>query len=142
MVAVFAVLAGACGSSTGPTTDLILNGRWSGVLGAGSGGGRALRITWTVSQNGTRLSGPVTVSTSPAVTPIVFDGTLSGDMSRSVVTMALAARNASSACAINGTGTAMASVIAIDGTLDVTFTGCDGLDLQPPNNHRVTLTKQ
>lgn len=142
MVAVLAALAGACSSSTGPTTDLILNGTWSGVLGAGSGGGRALRITWTISQSGTRLSGPVTVSTSPAVTPIVFDGTLTGDMTRSQVTMALAARNESSACTINGTGTAMASVLAIDGTLDVTFTGCDGLDVQPPGTNRVTLTKQ
>jgi len=56
--------------------------------------------------------------------------------------MALAARNGSSGCAINGTGTATPSVIAIDGTLDVTFTGCDGLDVQPPTSNRVTLTKQ
>ena len=49
LVALLAVLAGACGSETGPTTDLILNGTWSGGLGAGSGGaGRALRITWTI----------------------------------------------------------------------------------------------
>lgn len=142
MVAMLAALAGACSSATGPTTDLILAGTWSGNLGQGSGSGRALRVTWTLSQNGTQLSGPVTVSTSPAVAPIVFDGTLSGSLSRSQVTMTLAARNGSSGCAINGTGTAAASILAIDGTLDVTFSGCNGFDVEPPNSNRVTLTKQ
>jgi hypothetical protein len=142
MVAVLALLAGACSSATGPTTDLILAGTWSGTLGAGSGGGRALRITWTISQTGTRLSGPVSVSTSPAVAAIVFDGTGTGTLTRSQLTMTLAARNGSSGCAVNGTGTAAASILAIDGTLDVTFTGCDGLDVEPPAGHHVTLAKR
>jgi len=142
LVAVLAALAGACGSATGPTTDLILAGTWSGDLGAGSGGGRALRVTWTISQDGTQLSGPVTVSTSPALTPIVFDGTLTGSLSRSQVTMTLAARNGSSGCAINGTGTAAAGILAIDGTMDVTFAGCDELRVEPPNSNHVRLTKQ
>lgn len=100
LVAVLAALAGACGSATGPTTDLILAGTWSGDLGAGSGGGRALRVTWTISQDGTQLSGPVTVSTSPA------------------------------------------GILAIDGTMDVTFAGCDELRVEPPNSNHVRLTKR
>ena len=142
LVALLAILASACSSATGPSTDLILTGTWSGTLGAGSGGGRALRIAWTISQNDLQLSGPVTVSTSPAVSPIVFDGTITGGFNRSSqLTVALTARHGSSGCVVNGTGTAAATINTIDGTLDVTFTGCDGLDVQAPNSNRLTLTK-
>ena len=143
VIALLGALAASCSSATGPETDLILAGTWSGTLGAGSGGGRALRVTWTIAQNGLQLSGPVTVSTSPAVTPITFDGTITGTSSRSSqLTLSLAARNAASGCAVNGAGTAAGSVLTIDGTLDVTFTSCDGLDVQPPGSNHLTLTKQ
>ena len=142
VIAFLGALAASCSSATGPETDLILAGTWTGTLGAGSGGGRALRVTWTIAQNGLQLSGPVTVSTSPAVTPITFDGTITGNLSRSSqLTLSLAARNSASGCAVNGTGTAAGSVFTIDGTLDVTFTGCGGLDVQPPASNHVTLTK-
>jgi len=142
VIALLGALAASCSSATGPETDLILAGTWSGTLGAGSGGGRALRVTWTIAQNGLQLSGPVTVSTSPAVTPITFDGTITGTSSRtSRLTLSLAARKGASGCAVNGTGTAAGSVLAIDGTLDVTFTGCDGLDVQPPASNHMTLAK-
>jgi hypothetical protein len=143
VIAFLGALAASCSSATGPETDLILAGTWSGTLGAGSGGGRSLRVTWTIAQNGLQLSGPVTVSTSPAVAPITFDGTITGNLSRSSqLTLSLAARNSASGCAANGTGTAAGSVSTIDGTLDVTFAGCDGIDVQPPNSNHLTLTKQ
>jgi len=31
---------------------------------------------------------------------------------------------------------------SISGTLDVTFSGCEGLDLQPPGSNQLTLTRQ
>ena len=143
VIALLGALAASCSSATGPETDLILAGTWSGTLGAGSGGGRALRVTWTIAQNGLQLSGPVTVSTSPAVAPITFDGTITGTSSRSSqLILSLAARNAASGCAVNGAGTAAGSVLTIEGTLDVTFTSCDGLDVQPPGSNHLTLTKQ
>jgi|KBSSwiStaDraftv2_1062776.scaffolds.fasta_scaffold94993_2 hypothetical protein len=142
VIALLGALVASCSSATGPETDLILAGTWSGTLGAGSGGGRALRVTWTIAQNGLQLSGPVTVSTSPAVTPITFDGTITGSLSRtSQLTLSLAARDAASGCAVNGSGAAAGSVLTIDGTLDVTFTSCDGLEVQPPASDHLTLTR-
>ena len=34
------------------------------------------------------------------------------------------------------------NLIAIDGTMDVTFAGCDELRVEPPNSNHVRLTKQ
>jgi hypothetical protein len=80
MCLLVAPIAG-CGSSTAPSQNLNLTGTWAGVVGSGSGGGRALRVTWTASQSGSRVSGPATLLTSPAVTDQTFSGTMSGSLS-------------------------------------------------------------
>jgi len=139
----------ACGGSPdAPSQNPALNltGTWSGVVGAGSGGGRALRVTWTVNQNGSNLSGPVTLLTSPAVTDITFSGALTGtlagsQLSLNYVTMPGAVPGLAN-CSASGTGSATATSSTISGNLDVSFVSCDGLGLQPPANNQLTLTRQ
>ena len=139
----------ACGGSPDAATQnpaLNLTGTWSGVVGAGSGGGRALRVTWTVSQAGANLSGPVTLLTSPAVTDVTFSGALTGTLTGSQLSLTYVtmpgAVPGSANCSASGTGSATATSSAISGNLDVSFVSCDGLGLQPPANNQLTLTRQ
>jgi len=46
-----------------PAPPVDLSGTWFGVIGQGSGGGRALRVTWTATQDGSTASGPASVLT-------------------------------------------------------------------------------
>jgi hypothetical protein len=139
----------ACGGSAdAPTQNPALNltGTWSGVVGAGSGGGRALRVTWTVSQTGGNLSGPVTLLTSPAVTDVTFSGALTGTLTGSQLSLTYVtmpgAVPGSANCSASGTGSASATSTAISGSLDVSFVSCVGLGLQPPASNLLTLTNQ
>ena len=139
----------ACGGSPDAPSQnppLNLTGTWSGVVGAGSGGGRALRVTWTVSQTGGNLSGPVTLLTSPAVTDVSFSGALTGTLTGSRLSLTYmtmpGAVPGSANCSASGIGSATATGSAISGNLDVSFVSCDGLGLQPPANNQLTLTRQ
>jgi len=148
VLSVLALTIGACGGySSAPSQNPLLNlaGTWSGFVGAGSGGGRALRVTWTTSQTGSNLSGPVTLLTSPAVTDITFSGTLTGTLTGSQLSLTFmtmpGAVPGSANCSASGTGSASATSTAISGSLDVAFVSCNGLGLQPPANNLLTLTK-
>ena len=149
VLSVLASTIGACGGSLNAHSQnplLNLAGTWSGFVGAGSGGGRALRVTWTASQTGSNLSGPVALVTSPAVTDITFSGTLTGTLTGSQLSLTVmtmpGAVPGSASCSASGTGSASATSTAISGSLDVSFVSCDGLGLQPPANNLLTLTKQ
>jgi hypothetical protein len=148
-IAVFALaitIAGCGGSMTAPSgSSLDLSGTWSGVVGSGSGGGRALRVTWTASQTGRHVFGPAIVSTSPAVNAVSFAGTLTGDLDGSQLSLTFTAPPGSVAgfqsCTASARGTAVAGSGTISGTLDVTFASCDGVDVEPPSRNEFTLTK-
>ena len=145
--ALAATLAGCSGSSAGPSTNSVnLSGIWTGAVGAGSGGGRALRITWLVNQAGDIVSGMATVSTSPAVTDITFSGMLGGSIAGSRVLLTFNAPRGSvpgaADCSVTGTGFADVSGGAVAGALDIVFASCDSLGLQPPASDQMTLTKQ
>jgi hypothetical protein len=90
VLSMLALTIGACGGSPpapSQNPSLNLTGTWSGVVGAGSGGGRALRVTWTASQTSSNLSGPATLLTSPAVTDITLSGTLTGTLTGSQLSL-------------------------------------------------------
>jgi hypothetical protein len=149
VLSMLALTIGACGGSPAAPSQnpsLNLTGTWSGVVGAGSGGGRALRVTWTASQTSSNLSGPATLLTSPAVTDITLSGTLTGTLTGSQLSLTYVTMPGgvpgSANCSASGTGSAIATSTTISGTLDVSFASCDGLGLQPPANNQLTLTKQ
>lgn len=124
-----------------PSPPISLSGTWSGVIGQGSGGGHALRVSWTASQNGSTASGAVSVLTSPPVTDVIFSGALTGAISGSQVSLSLSAQPLpGSDCSLSGTGSAQIATGTIVGTLDVHFTSCGVLE--PPSNNQLVLTKQ
>jgi hypothetical protein len=142
VVSVIAILVASCGGpAMMPSSPVDLSGTWSGVIGRESGGGRALRVTWTATQDGSAASGPASVLTSPPVTDVIFSGTLSGRISGSQVSLTLSAQPlASSDCSLSGTGSAAVATGTIAGSLDVHFTSCG--PFEPPSNNQLVLTKQ
>jgi hypothetical protein len=135
----------SCGASTSPSVSPNLSGTWSGVVGAGSGGGNALRLTWLANQTGDSVSGPATVSTSPAVTNIAFGGTLSGTLAGSQLSLAFTSPPGSVSgfgnCFASGTGSATVNKNTISGNLSMTFTSCEGAGITPPASNQLTLTR-
>ena len=133
------------GPHTAPSS-LDLTGTWSGVVGAGSGGGRALRVTWSATQSGNSVSGPATLLTSPPVTNLSFAGTLSGTVAGAQLSLSYVSSPGgvpgSSTCSLSGNGAAAIGANTMSGNLDVAFMSCDGLGLAPPMSNQLTLTKQ
>ena len=147
MLVSLAVSALACGSTPpAPTPALNLSGTWSGVVGAGSGGGNALRVAWAASQGGTNVTGAATLSTSPALTNVTFSGTLSGTLTGSQLSLDFTSPPGSvpafGGCAASGKGSAIVADGTMSGNLTVNFTACDGLGLQPPASSQLTFTRQ
>jgi len=140
--------AGCGTSSTSPSQNppFSLIGTWSGVVGAASGGGRALRVTWTASQTGSIVSGPATLLTSPAVSNITLSGTLTASIAGNELSLRYEGPSGSvpalAGCSVSGTGSATASGDTISGSLDVIFESCEELGLQPPTSDRLTLARQ
>ena len=147
ILALLTLIAPGCGGqSMTPSTTIDLSGTWSGVVGAGSGGGRALRVTWSATQTGTTISGPATLTTSPAVSDLTFAGTLSGTVTRAQLSVRYVSNAGTIAglpdCSVSGQGTGAATPTSISGQLDVAFASCDALGMQAPTTDQFTLTKQ
>jgi hypothetical protein len=146
LLAVSIISCGGSSAAPSPTPPLNLSGTWSGVIGAGSGGGNALRVVWRASQRANVISGPATVSTSPAVTNLVFDGTLIGILSGSQLSLAYTAPPGSvpgsANCFATGAGSVAVGSGTMSGTLGIVFTSCEGLGLQPPGESQLTLTRE
>jgi hypothetical protein len=141
-VSVISILVASCsGAAMMPSHPVNLSGTWSGVIGQGSGGGRALRVTWTATQDGIAASGPASVLTSPPVTDEIFSGVLTGSISGSQVFFTLSAQPLpASVCSLSGTGSAAVATGRLAGSLDVHFTSCGALEA--PSNNQLVLTKQ
>ncbi len=135
------VFASCGGAAMTPSPPVNLSGTWSGVIGQGSGGGRALRVTWTPTQDGRTASGPASVLTSPPVTDVIFSGLLIGSVSASQVSFTLSAQPLpGSDCSLSGTGSATAGTGTLVGSLDVQFRSCGAL--APPSDNHLVLAKQ
>ena len=142
VASLISILVASCGGTAMmPSPPVDLSGTWSGVIGRESGGGRALRVTWTASEDGSAASGPVSVLTSPPVTDVIFSGTLSGRISGSQLSLTLSAQPLpGSDCSLSGTGSAAVAAGTIAGSLDVHFTSCGVLE--PPSGNQLVLIRQ
>jgi len=140
-----ALATASCASSTSPSA-LDLTGTWSGTIGSGSGGGRAVRVTWTISQTDATVSGPATLSASPAIAAVAFPGLLTGTLHGSEVSLAFTSSlgnvPGTPNCSLSGRGVATIAGNSIAGTFDVIYTACESLNLQPPASDQFLLTKQ
>jgi hypothetical protein len=140
---VCAISSVCCGRSmTAPSPSLNLAGTWSGFLGQ-QGSGAALRITWSVNQNGNNLSGPATLIKPAANVPAT--GTLTGTLNGSQLSLTYVVQSGSvpgfPTCAIAGNGSATATTSSISGTLVATFTSCSGSGLEPTGSNQLSLTR-
>jgi len=142
LAAVAAMLAGACGSSTSPSTALNLTGTWAGRLGQQQSGS-ALRLTWTATQTGATVSGPATF-VKPAL-DVPATGTMSGTLSGNQLTLTYSVPAGTVpvylSCTIVGTGSVTASGDTISGNLQTAFTNCLGSGLETPDSPQLTLTR-
>src|SRR3954468_14924418 len=119
------LVAGCGGGAMAPSPPVNLSGTWFGVLGQGSGGGRALRVAWTATQDGSTASGAVSVLTSPPVTDVIYSAVLTATTASSEVPLTLSARPLpGSACVLSGSGAAAVGTGTLAGSLDVHFTSC------------------
>jgi hypothetical protein len=145
LVVVVTIIGCNSGTHTAPSS-LDLTGTWSGIVGAGSGSGRALRVTWSATQSGSSVSGTATLLTSPPVTNIAFVGILSGTLIGTRLSLNYVSSpggvRGSDTCFLSGHGATAISNNTMFGNLDVTFISCDGLDLEPPMNDQLAMTKQ
>jgi hypothetical protein len=146
IIAVFAALIistlSACddSSSTSPTpAQTNVSGRWvSDITVQGITG----RMTWMLSQSGSAVSGPVTVTVAnnlPLLTG-ALTGTISGSMLAYTIAIAAGGIPSQPACAgqIGGTMTVASGATSMSGNMMVTSSTCA---LQLPTG-TVTLTKQ
>src|SRR5262245_30349501 len=139
------LMAAGCSSSTSPSS-IDLTGTWSGTIGSGSGGGRAVRVTWSISQTDATVSCPATMSTSPAVDAVKFPGLLAGTLLGPEVSLAFTSSPGNVPgmpnCSLSGRGVATVSGSSMAGTFDVIYTSCENLNLVPPVGDQLLLTKQ
>jgi hypothetical protein len=142
IVSLISILFAGCGGvEMMPSATVNVSGTWSGVIGRESGGGRALRVTWTATQDGSAASGPVSVLTSPPVTDVIFSGSLIGKISGSQVSLTLSAQPLpGSDCSLSGTGSAAVATGTMAGSMELHFTSCGVLE--PPSSTQLILTKQ
>jgi len=114
---------------------------WSGVIGRASGDGRALRVIWTVTQDGRTASGPARLVAGPPVTDVIFSGTLIGSIAGSQISLPLSAQPLpNSDCSLSGNGSAAVAAGTMAGNLDVHFISCGVLE--PPSSNQIVLTRQ
>jgi hypothetical protein len=135
--------AWACSDNSTPTTPssgIDVSGRWLGDLAVL---GTTARMTWTLSQSGTTVSGPVLLGLPTGT--VLLNGTLSGTLSGSTLTYTIAVgpgnipTQPSCAGQIAGTMTVTAgSTSSMTGTSAVTGSNCT----PPFPGGTLTLTKQ
>jgi hypothetical protein len=91
------------------------------------------------------VSGPATLTTSPAISDLTFTGTLTGSLSGTQLSLTYNAPAGSLAvapqCSASAHGAATSTSISIAGQFDVTFVSCDLLGLQAPASDQFTLSK-
>lgn len=137
-------LASCGGDDSTPTapTALNLTGSWTGFFGEPQSGS-ALRMTWTVVHTGNVASGTATlVKPAFAVTATgQVMGTLQGSQMALTITVPAGSVPGFASCSILGAGMTTAQASSISGTMNATFSNCQGSGLEPPASNQLTLTK-
>jgi hypothetical protein len=150
LIVILTWAAAGCGSDSGTVTSpgpADVAGTWTGLLGT-PGSGSALRMTWTASQSGTSVSGPLSIVKPMAPAAAEATGPLTGTISGSQLSISYLVAAGSvfgyPGCSISGTGSGTLSGSTISGTLMLTFTSCGGSSsgLEPPASNQFSLTHQ
>jgi hypothetical protein len=121
-------------------------GFWVGTVGVSADDGRSLGLLWSASDAADGLSGTATLSTLPSASAqVTFIGTLNGigDPNRLLLTYSASpATFKGSTCAVSGKGNAHLEDYTLVGDLEITYVGCEGLDLQPPASTQLMLLRR
>jgi hypothetical protein len=141
--ALLGCLSGACSESTPATPTppaITLNGRWIGSI---SVLGTTAAMTWTLTQSGTTVNGPVTVGLSTGT--VLLNGFLTGTLNGSTLTYSIAVGPggvpAQPACVGQFGGTMTVTIGAtstLAGNVALTSSTCTA----PLPGGNVTLTRQ
>lgn len=128
----------------GNPQPLALAGTWRGPIGVVAGSTSTATATWTVSQNGLNVTGPISLLNLS--TNVTLSGTLAGTLSgtRLTVTYSIPRGNVPGVpdCSMSGTGSLEASATIMSGTLNVTNTNCVGFTTETSTTNSVSLVKQ
>ena len=133
---------GSNSPTIGTPATVNLAGTWTGQLGA-QGTGTALRATWTATQTGNSITGTIALTKPNA--NLDFTGTLSGTLSANRLTLTYSVPRGNvpdlADCTMSGSGTADSTNTAIAGTLNITYTNCQGFSATPTASEPLTLAK-
>jgi hypothetical protein len=152
-IAMTMAIAG-CGSGRGPDPvrpdaplPTVPAGFWAGTIGVSADDGRSLGLHWSASDAADGLSGTATLSTLPSASAqVTFVGTLNaiGDPKRLLLTYTAppATFDGGSTCAVSGKGNAHLEGYSLVGDLEITYTGCERLGLQPPASTKLMLLRR
>ena len=141
------VLIASCGSSNPTTPSLNLAGSWRGTQHSTGSTDGAMQVTWTATQSGSTLSGPLvfTFSNSSTITG-TMTGTIAGNQVSLNETFAAGSFAAlgSSTCSATATGTATPNGTTLSATMTVTFAAaCVGTITETATeSDSLSLTKQ
>ncbi len=139
---VLACLAGcsenSSSSPTNPTTPTLdLTGTWATNITAA---GVTARMGWALTQSGTNVTGPVTVSlpTGTVLLNGVLSGTLAGTSLNYTISVPPGGIPLQPSCAGQLTGTMAATSTMMTGTMNLASSTCT----VPISNQNITMTKQ
>lgn len=157
------IAATACGSSSGSSSGgsanpaapsaptLNLAGSWSGKLlfsrDDGTPDDNPGIVAWTATQSGSSVTGPLTLTVHDNGGTETYQGTLSGSLSGTQLSLTLSFPTGTfaevPACAITGAGTATPTTSAITSSLTITFgAACMGtVSDRPTEVDQLQLTK-
>jgi hypothetical protein len=135
------LLAAGCSDSSTPTTPtpppLTLTGTWTGPV---TFEGIDARMTWTLTQNGTAVTGPVLLSLQSGTVLLngFLTGTLTGTSLDYTITVATGGIPNKPSCAGQFKGTMAATPNTLTGPMGLVSTNCE---VQITTN-TITMTKQ
>jgi len=122
VVALVAVAAGcsnvsSSSSVTQPSSTATLTGGWVGTLTDGTN--QARQATWSATQTGTMVSGPLVALVGPSATALTFTlvGTTSGAQTALSLTLTLQSGN----CSASGAGTSSTNRNPMSASINMTF---------------------
>ena len=142
-VSLLIAIAGCGSSPTSPSSTTVnLAGNWTGTISTN-------RATWTATQNGASVTGPMALITQGGVplSGLTLSGTISGTQVALTLTAPAGTYTpfgpSSSACSATGTGSSTASATSISAVINLTYTApCVGnVSSALTGTAQLTLTK-
>jgi hypothetical protein len=148
MAGLLAIVVSGCGDSATSSTKIgsetSFSGSWTGTLGT------AYRVTWSASQSGPNVSGPVTLSATINGQVVTATGTFNWVLAGTNVSLTMNVPTGSvsgfATCSFtgNGPGTATASnnfANSISGNLTMTYGSCQGFSSVSSETLPISLTR-